>query len=241
MKLRKMIAAGLCAAAVSGMAFAQSKTETTVEDEYLSNVEDVIITELATSPEYENKLLALQYLENAIGEGRTSPDTVAALQSLAGEGVTTISRKKGRKVNNFPDVRRKACELLGSVKDEKAVKTLTDVARDDMEPSVVAAAIHSLGEIGINTNGDVVNQIYFVERKYAVTNPTSSLALEILFAYEKLADSTEDKSLMVESITNIAVNYKYKTPVREKAKELLKTLQGSGSGSSSGKEEDAGR
>lgn len=226
MKLTKVIAAGVCVLALSGAAFAQTRTETTVEDEYLQNVEDVIITELANSPEYDNKMMALQYLENALGEGRTSPDIVAALQNLAGEGVTTQARTNGRLMNNYPDVRMKACDLLGQVKDEKAKNTLLEVATDDKEPSVVAAAVRSLGNIGLNENDEVVNSIAFIQRKYAVTNPTSSLALEILFAYEKLADTVKDRSLMIESISSIASNYRYTTSVRTYAYNLLKKLQG---------------
>ena len=71
MKLTKMIAGVVFCAAFAGMAAAQQtvksqKTESTVEKEYLSNVEDVIITELATSPEYDNKLVALQYFREQL-------------------------------------------------------------------------------------------------------------------------------------------------------------------------------
>ena len=38
-----------------------ARTETTVEDEYLSNIEDVIITELATSDDYDNKKMQKRF------------------------------------------------------------------------------------------------------------------------------------------------------------------------------------
>ncbi len=233
----------LCAASFSllaGIAFAQTQTvksanrsETTVEDEYLSNVEDVIITELASSDDYENKLVALSYLENAVSSGRQSADMIRALSGLAGEGITTQSRTNGRLMNNFPDIRAKACDLLGEIPTEESKNTLYTIAKDDVEPMVVTAAIRSLGNIGINDNDEVVSLIEFVHRKYSVLNPTSSLALEILIAYEKLAPSVQDKSAMIQSISEIATNYKYVTPVRTRALELLKTLQSSGSSSNS--------
>ncbi len=244
MKLTKMIAGVVFCAAFAGVAFAQQTvksqksagTESTVEKEYLSNVEDVIITELATSPEYDNKLVALQYLEEAVNEGRTSPDIVAALQGLAGEGVTKQERTGRRVMNNFPDIRAKACDLLGEVPSEEAKSTLMVIAQDDKEPMVVSAAVRSLGNIGLNNGNEVVNMIAFIQKKYAALNPTSSLALEILVAYEKLAATvTEpaDRSTMIESVTEIASNYHFVTPVRTKALQLLKALQGKSTGKKS--------
>ncbi len=243
MKLTKIIAGTVCLAALSGTMFAQqtvknqndSRTETTVDEEYLSNAEDVIITELATSPEYDNKLVALTYLEDAVAAGRTSPDIVAALQGLAGEGVTTQARTKGRVMNNFPDIRAKACDILGEVPSKEAKNTLMTIAQDDKEPMVVTAAVRSLGNIGMNDNNEVVNMIAFIQKKYAALNPTSSLALEILNAYEKLAPSVtaaEDRKTMIESVSEIASNYHFVTPVRTRALGLLKTLQGQGNSSS---------
>jgi len=225
MKVTKVLAAGALCAALSGFAFAQSRTETTVEDEYLSSVEDVIITELSASPEYDNKLIALQYLENAIGEGRTTPAMVAATRSLAGEGVTKKSRTNGRLMNNYPDIRKKACELLGQIGTEEAKDTLVQIIADDTEPMVVAAAVHSLGDIGIKEGDEVVNAIEFAQRRYAALNPSSSLALEILFAYEKLADTVTDRAPMIESISAIAANYRFATTVRTKAYDLLRDLK----------------
>ncbi len=245
MKISKVIAITMCGILVSGVAFAQKKSgskksqEKSVEESYLSNIEDLIITELASSPEYDNKQVALQYLEEAVNDGRTSPDVVAALESLAGEGVTTQSRTNGRITNNYPDIRAKACDLLGQVSSEEAKNTLMTIAQDDKEPMVVSAAVRSLGNIGMNDDNEVINMISFIERKYSALNPTSSLALEILVAYEKLAPSIDDpadKRVMLESISNIAGNYKFVTPVRTKARELLKSLQ-SGSSSSNAEAE----
>ena len=41
----------------------QSRSETTAEEDYLSTFEDMIISELTISEEYDNKILALQYIE----------------------------------------------------------------------------------------------------------------------------------------------------------------------------------
>lgn len=237
MKLSKLIA-GACCIFICQAVFAQeqqnekgqnSRNETTVEDEYLSSVEDVIIGELAASDEYDNKLVALQYLEEAVGAGRTSPDMTAALSRLAGEGIKSQSRTNGRIMNNFPDIRAKACDILGEIPTVESMNTLVSIAVEDKEPMVVTAAIRSLGNIGMNDNDEVVNMIEFVHKKYAALNPTSSLALEVLNTYEKLAPTVQDKGAMIQSITSIGTNHKYVRPVRQKALQLLKSIQGSNS------------
>jgi len=93
MKSLKKVACTACALL---MAFSVAAQEKSAEEEYLSTVEDVVITELANSDERDNKLVALQYLENAVEEGRVSPDMMVALDHLAGEGINTQSRQSGR-------------------------------------------------------------------------------------------------------------------------------------------------
>ncbi len=234
-KITALLCAGLICTILSAQeqTVVTQKSETTVEDEYLSNVEDVIIRELAQADDRDNKYVALQYIENALSEGRNSPDMIYALESLAGEGISTQSRTNGRLMNNYPDVRAKACELLGQIPTEESKTALIKVALADNEPMVATAAIRSLGDIGINENDEVISTIIWTQKKYAALNPTSSLALEILFAYEKLADTVFDKAAMIQSISVIASYYTYATPVRTKAYELLKTLTGTSSSSSS--------
>ncbi|HAC31670.1 MAG TPA: HEAT repeat domain-containing protein [Treponema sp.] len=234
MKSTKYIACGLAVMMCSFAAVAQSKSnEASVESEYLSSVEDVVITELANSEERDNKLVALQYLENAVNEGRATPDMMKALDSLAGEGITSQARTNGRLVNNFPDIRAKACDILANVKTEESKDTLCKIALADNEPMVITAAIRSLGEIGINNNDEVSETIAWAQKKNAVLNPTSSLALEVLVAFEKIQDTVENKGPMIQAVGQIATNYHYVTPVRTRALELLKKLQGSSSSSSS--------
>lgn len=208
-----------------------SESETFVENEYLNDIDGEIIMSLASSPDLDNKLVALQYLENALSEGNTSDAVLQALDQLAGEGVNNQSRTKGRLMNNYPEVRRQACFLLAKVPTEHSKNTLVSIALADNEPMVIAAAVQSLGTIGINTNDEVVDAIAFANRKNQVLNPTSSLALEVLNAFEVLAPSTENKKPMIDAITRISTDYHYVTPVRQKAYKLLKQLSNTGSSS----------
>ncbi|MBQ3670452.1 MAG: HEAT repeat domain-containing protein [Treponema sp.] len=227
MKSLKKVAGVVCASLITFGAVAQTRDKT-VEESYLSSVEDVVITELAKSDERDNKLVALQYLESAVNEGRVTPDMVAALDSLAGEGIASQTRENGRLMNNYPDIRAKACELLGKVATEEAKHSLVKIALNDNEPMVLSSAVRSLGDIGSNEGDEVVNTIVWANKGNRILNPTSSLALEVVIALEKLADSTEDKRELIQEVSKIATDYHYVTPVRTRALELLKRLQSSG-------------
>ena len=237
MKLSRKVLIASAMMFVCGFAFAQEK-ETSVESEYLNDVDGDIIMTLAESDEYDNKLVALQYLQSAIEDGNTSDAVIQALDKLAGEGLTTQSRTNGRLSNNFPEIRREACKLMAKVPTEHSKNTLIDIATADNEPMVVAAAVRSLGEIGINNNDETIEAIRFANRRNRVLNPTSSLALEVLNAFEMLADKTENKRYMITEISAISVDYHYVTPVRQKAYKLLKSMSNS-SGDSKKSSSDA--
>lgn len=242
MKLIKKILVIATIFAFTASTFAQSQSvqkkdtkskesETSVESEYLNDIDSEIIMSLANSDEYDNKLVALQYLQNAIDDGNTSAGVIQALDKLAGEGITSENRNRGRLINNFPDIRRQACLLLAKVPTEHTKNTLVTIAMGDAEPMVVAAAVRSLGDIGINDNDEVVDAIAFANRRNEVLNPTSALAFEVLNSFEALYDKTENKKTMLDAIARIAVDYNYVTPVRQKAYKLLKTMSDSGSSS----------
>lgn len=228
MKISKKILFITAILALTSSVFAKEK-ETSVENEYLNDVDSEIITSLADSDELDNKILALQYLSDAIESGNTSTQILAALDKLAGEGISNQARTNGRLVNNYPEVRRQACLLLAKVPTEHSKNTLISVAITDNEPMVISAAVKSLGEIGINTNDEAVEAIAFATKRNAVLNPTSSLALEVVTAYEKLSETTTNQKIIINSLTQIGSNYRYATPVRDKAKKLLKKLSSSGS------------
>lgn len=234
MKMNKLIAVAAAVVAAGATMYAQSQSskETSVESEYMSSMEDIVVREMANSDQRDNKLVALQYLEDAADGGNVSPDMMAALDQLAGEGISTQSRTKGRLSNNYPDVRARACDILGKVGTEEAAHILTGVVKSDNEPWVLARAIKALGEIGLNEDDKVTDTIVFVSNKVEVMNPTSSLANEIITAYEKLLPSTENKKPVIESLTRISSDYRFVKPVREKALALLRENSGASSSDS---------
>ncbi len=222
-----------CFVALSFAVFAQNSNSKgadeslmTVEEAYLNSIEGVIIKEMVAAEDRDSKLVALQYIQDAIDKGKISADVERALDSLATTGLSTVIYENGRQMNNYPDIRMKACELLGKVGTKDAMKTLVRVMYAENEPSVVASAVHSIGELGFNDGDEAVDMINWINKKFDVINPTSSLALEILNAYEKLVSKVENKKPMVAGIMRIASNYSYVTPIREKALALLKTVTG---------------
>ncbi|WP_022931438.1 HEAT repeat domain-containing protein [Treponema bryantii] len=236
MKLSRKVFAASALMLLAGFAFAQEK-ESSVESEYLNDVDGDIIMTLAESDEYDNKLVAIQYLQAALEDGNTSDAVIQALDRLAGDGLTTQNRTNGRLMNNFPEIRREACKLMAKVPTEHSKNMLISIAVADNEPMVIAAACKSLGEIGINENDEAVDAIAFANRRNQVLNPTSSLALEVLNAFELLADSTENKKTMIDAVARISTDYHYVTPVRQKAYKLLKKLSSSSDSSNKKKSE----
>ncbi|MDE5898174.1 MAG: HEAT repeat domain-containing protein, partial [Treponemataceae bacterium] len=174
MKITKKSVLALCGLAFCAAAFAQEqavqrksgaeKSESSVEEEYLSDIDGVVIMSLAQSDEYDNKLVAMQFLESAVSSGNVTEDVMKALDHLAGEGIMTQSRTNGRLMNNYPDIRRRACLTLGKVATEESKNCLVKVTLAENEPMVIAAAVNSLGEIGVNCGDDVVDAISFANR-----------------------------------------------------------------------------
>ncbi len=220
------------ALAVAAPVFAQAPStggERTVEESYLQGyLETMIIQEQAHGETKDSKLVALQYIRQAVEEGRTSVEIQAALEFLATEGTFTVVRSGGYGIalNNFPDVRREAAFLLGSFKTPEAKDVLLKVALADAEPMVIAAAIRSMGEIGIIEGDDVTQAISFIISRFDILMPDNSLAFEALVALELLADANKgltDPSA-IRAIIRIA-DGNYIKPVKDKARQLLDKLR----------------
>jgi len=242
MKLTKKLFAVALLMSAAAMTFAQSQSvqkkssssnESYVENEYLDDLDTEIIMGMADADDYESKFLALQYIQDAIEDGNTSPGVIEALDKLAGEGILSESRTNGRKINNFPDIRRNACLLMAQVPTEHTKNQLIKIMVAENEPMVTAAAIQSLSKINPENADEAIDAICFVHKKNNYLNPTSSLAFEVIDAFERLAPSASNYKAMTNTLTLIASNYRYTTSVRNRAQRLLKKLSNAGSSSNS--------
>ena len=99
-------------------AFGQTKTndkELSVEESYLQeSIEQMVIREQARADSRDMKLVALEYIGDAIKGGRTNQEIQKTLEYLALEGIVYQAREGGvgRLINNYPDVRAKAAQYL---------------------------------------------------------------------------------------------------------------------------------
>jgi hypothetical protein len=197
-----------------------------VEESYLQDsVEMMIIRETSRSESREMKMVALQYINDAIDRGNTGEEVRAALEFMTMEGVVNKSYEAGRLTNNYPDVRTKAATYLGKLGTPEAKNTLIRIVKSDNEPMVLTEAIKSLAAIGLNDNDETVSAIVWTMRHFEL-NPSDLLAISALDAFEKLAEANgglKDASA-VQTIQKIAEG-PYRLSVKRRAREVLNNLR----------------
>jgi HEAT repeat protein len=214
----------------------QTNEEMSVEESYLQqSVELMIIREQSRTDSREMKMVALEYIGDAIEGGNTSEEIRQSLEYLALEGSVNQTRENGRLLNNYPDVRVRAVEYLGEIGTEEAKNTLKQVLLADPEPMVLTEAIKSLADIGISNENEVVETIAWVATRFDVLNPDNLLALSALDAFERFSEANGGikSPTAIQIIIRIAEG-PYIAPVRNRARALLSSLrQHSSNGNSS--------
>jgi HEAT repeat protein len=201
--------------------------EMSVEESYLQeSVELMVIRETSRADSRDQKLVALEYIGDAISRGNTGEEVRAALEYLSMEGVMNKARENGRLVNNFPDVRRKAAEYLGDLGTPEAKNTLLKIVVADPEPMVLQEAVKSLAKIGLNDNEETVNAIAWIVTRFDVLNPDNLLALSAVDAFEKIAEKNggiKDPNA-IRVLIRIAEG-PYIKPVQERARQVIMDLR----------------
>ena len=204
-----------------------SRKEMSVEESYLQeSIEIMIIRETARAYTREQKLIALEYIGEAIDRGSTNDEIRQTLEYLSREGRMSMARENGRLMNNFPEVRRQSAKYLGKIGTEEARKTLLDICTYENEPMVLQEAIKALGDIGTNDNNDTVTHIAWVMGRFNSTNPDNLMALATIDAFEKIARKYNGiNAPEVPRTLNLIVEGQYVTPVKERARQLLAELR----------------
>lgn len=161
----------------------------TIEELYLSqDLEIQIMRSQALADDREMKQLALQSIRSMVESGRQNDGVYVILESLATEGSARQVRSNGAVINNFPEIRREATELLGQVGGEQAKDSLVRIMRDDPEPMVLAEAAYALGQIGLNENNEVSDSlVQTLLFENASATPDNNLAFAIILALENLS------------------------------------------------------
>ena len=220
----------LIAAAVITLSTVTAQTgrgEMTPEQLYLQEtIELMIIRETARSQSREQKLIALEYIGEALDRGSTNDELRQTLQYLVEEGTRSVTRENNRVVNNFPDVRRRSARLLGQVGTEEATNSLLGILEFESEPMVITEAIKSLGDIGINNNDRTIIGIIQVARRNDSLNRDNQIALATIDAFEKIArkDGALTNPEAIQLLMRISEGT-YITPIKERARQLLADLR----------------
>ncbi len=227
MKFGARVAATLFAALFLLVPSARSWTQAqkSVEESFLQeSLETMVIREQAQTENKDMKLVALQYVKQAIDGGRKNEDIRKSLEYLALENTNVVIRSAGtgRVLNDFPDIRAKACDYLGDFPSVATKDALVKVTLGDREPMVLSSAIRSLGKVGINDGDEVSQVIAYIINRFDILYPDNSLAFESLVALERIADKQgglKDPAA-IRAVMKIATG-NYITPVKQKASELL--------------------
>ena len=207
---------------------AQSRDrELTVEESYLQqSVELMIIREQSRAESREMKMVALEYIGDAINRGNTSDDIRAALEYLGIEGTVNRTLENGRLTNNYPDVRVRAATYLGELGTAEAQSSLVKMCLADNEPMVLTEVVKSLGRIGMNDNGQAVSTISWTVNRFDVLNPDNLLALSALEAFERIAEANNgvNDPNVIRTVMRI-VEGPYIRIVQDRARETLNILR----------------
>ncbi len=206
----------------------------TIEELYLEQDVDMrVIGTQARSSNRQSKALAVQAIRSMLNDGRITadnPELVPILRGLALEGTARKTRQgSGTVVNNFPEIRRSAAQLLGEVGGPGAQEALIKVLRSDDEPMVLAEAVYALGLIGENENNAVTSEIALMLRdQNSRTNPDNNLAYASLLALDRIAGQNGgvNDTLLIDAVLDIAGHGAYLRVVRLKAVETLFALRG---------------
>jgi hypothetical protein len=178
----------------AGLAFAQnsgsgSNREMSVEESYLQeSIEMMIIREASRTDSMEQKLVALEYIGDAINRGNRGEEVRQNLEYLAFEGVVNKARENGRLVGDYPLVRTKAATYLGELGTPEAKTTLLKIVNSERQSMVTTEAIKSLAKIAANDNGETVRYIVAAFDHFDITNPDNLVALSTVDAFQKIAE-----------------------------------------------------
>jgi hypothetical protein len=209
------------------MAAAQQTAEMSVEESYLQeSVENMIIREQSRAESREMKMIALEYIGDAINRGNKSDEIRQALEYMGLEGVLNRGRENGRLINNYPDVRRETAKYLGQMGTPEAKDALLKMIYYDNEPMVLQEAVKSLADIGNDDNGKTISTIAWILQKFDNTNPDNLLALSAIEAFEKLgvANGGLKDPNAIQMIIRIAEG-PYIRPVQDRAKQALVNIR----------------
>lgn len=216
------------ALAVVATAMGQDKQELSVDESYLlkESGETMIIRATSRADSLEQKMVATQYIGEAIRRGNTGDDILATLKYLSLEGLIYQSRQEGRLLNNFPPVRKETAKCLGELGSPEAKDALIKMCITDNEPMVLVEVVKSLGKIGLNENNETANAIVWTVSRFDILNPDNMLVLAAIDAFKQIAEKNNglNNPSAIQLLVRISASTSYIKAVQERAKQVIKEL-----------------
>lgn len=212
--------------------FAQEENDRglmTIEELYLQD--DVAIRVLRTqalSVEREHKLAALEQASDLVGS-MDDRALLAILRVLATDGSSWQVRVGGRRIYDYPDVRREAVRVVGEVGGRSAEVILREVIEFDRNPLVLSEAVYALQSTGISDDtGTATVLSNLMNRELALTNPDNNLMYASLLTLEALAAEGNEALSNTSLINNLLriTTGPYTGIVRNKALDVLNAMRG---------------
>ena len=111
-----------------------------------------VIQSMATSGDPQIKAILLNELALDIDSGKTAKgDTasIATLKTVVLEGLYSIDVTESSNTKTLPEIKVRACRLLGKVGGDEAKDVLIELIKNEQEPVVLAEAMLALGELKI--------------------------------------------------------------------------------------------
>ncbi|MDC7232307.1 MAG: HEAT repeat domain-containing protein [Spirochaetales bacterium] len=187
-----------------------------------------IIKKMAESPDPNQKLEAVQSLENMFARGLSDKDAAEALNILSflsTEGLVNVKYDSLRVDNNHSQVRNEAVRVLGTTGREEAVEALVTVILNEPQTHVLSTAVISCGQLGMA--GKRMNAAFYMiltGKKEAYRY--DSLVYNTLLAVQEIMK--KDDSLLISGVLREGVIYVarpdagYLKKTRLLAEEILK-------------------
>ncbi len=127
----------------------------------------------------ELDLLLLSDIRSRIASGRLGKSTwyvVRMLERLAGAGLVNPAYRSGRIVNDLPDVRAEAADLLGLVGTSSSSRSLVEVIGEEYDSVALAEEIRALGRIATDRDGAATRAIASAFYRKALFPPDDRVA-----------------------------------------------------------------
>lgn len=161
-------------------------------DQFRSDVEFAYLEYLVEDASREAKLLALDIINEMIYEEEdVRPYLPVLLGELASEGTLKANFESGRVVNDFPEIRRTASEMLGDVGTLQSGDLLVRLLTFEYDSTVQLSMIRALGALMSDRNG-------------LATAAVSSIVMEDLRRRER-----PDSRIARETLSTVASVYEY--------------------------------